>query len=94
MFSKLTIPTLSLVFLCSACESSQHYNYKHKDGEYIQLDLYETKQDRFKMESSVLDFDGNSIELEYSGEFIKDSVDQAVGRYIDYGIIPRKNDLF
>jgi hypothetical protein len=81
----------SSVFLC-ACNKGVTYTYvSNDDSEVIFVD--NELDDKFFLNYSHKDFDGESIELEFKGNFKKDSVDVAVKRYLNTGIIPLKTDL-
>jgi hypothetical protein len=81
------------VFTGCASDCEQHV-YKHTEHEFISLEISGESRDKFVLYHSHKDFDGEYIEMEYRGDFIKDSVDASVERYLQTGQIPMKNDLF
>jgi len=60
---------------------------------FIQLKMSDKREDKFILKHDHLDFDGESIEIEYKGDFQKDSVDLAVEKFLITGRLPSKNDL-
>ncbi|MBO6516089.1 MAG: hypothetical protein JJ975_06030 [Bacteroidia bacterium] len=78
----------------TSCSPNNRYEYENSLSTRIIFKDRAEGKDRFILQSDYYDFDGESIELFYKGEFDKDSVDAAVKRYRNDGIIPRRADLY
>ena len=94
-FMKFSVTaTLLSTLLFSACHKGTEYNYFNKKAAEVTFTDNINGDDDFMFGVGNRDFDGEYIEIEYRGNFIKDSVDEAVKQYYETGKIPRKNDLF
>lgn len=93
-FTKFHYAILSTAFTFVSCnKADQKHIYKDTNDSYIVFEQNDNKPDRFILKSDHFDFDGESIEMYYKGEFVKDSVENAVTQYLNKGILPIEADL-
>lgn len=86
---------LATAFYLSACHfPDEKHIYKDDSQDYICFEESTEKMDRFILKSDHKDYDEEDTKIVYRGDFIKDSVDQAVGRYLKTGSLPLKSDLY
>lgn len=92
MNTKIKIFSLSFLFLTS-CTYDETHTYLDNHDNFIEINLSDSKKDKFILRNDHLDFDGESVEIEYRGDFNKDSVDAAVKKYLKTGELPLKHQL-
>lgn len=87
--------SISLIFTASCHRDRTQYTYVKNDN--IEIILYDysdsTDDDVLLFFDRLNDNKVSSVDLTYQGNFCKDSVDVAIKRYFEEGIIPTIQDM-